>query len=454
MNSSPGCTYRLSFLRHFVFGIVLATFNFVTTLLNVKYLSDSGHGMYAGVSLSLLWTPGIVTSLGFLVLYARGNKAVNKLQLWKLVLYPIVLFLFYPIIPIILTLGYLITRNEVVYEKATLAKFFAGFLDHGPHFVLRLVIVVLVGGTQGGVYTRTDTVFILSMVSSFLSFILTALWFNERDTSWGRWFFLSGPMYCAVFACRSFTLAVVLKETLGGHSYHELVATIVPSLMFLVNLGLFRYCGQDWTRSAVFGVASLLLPVGYNNDPIYYQVPRQDILQDHSDCQIVPHQTKGNEEIEFQPQDGGDTIAHPTKLLVPMKSAKFLFLHTVANTCLIGGCAAYLLLIRGGTMDGDRDALVIPQLLGVIPGTMFASGTCLLMSGSQYRGSTQERTRCQSVCRFLSRGSRSILAGLLSIGGFLSLLPALLWTFLYKWFTQEDLKQAILADILDERALQ
>ena len=41
-----------------------------------------------------------------------------------------------------------------VNHKATMAKLFAGFLDHGPHFVLRLVIVVLIGLSQGGVYNR------------------------------------------------------------------------------------------------------------------------------------------------------------------------------------------------------------------------------------------------------------------------------------------------------------
>ena len=44
--------------------------------------------------------------------------------------------------------------------------------------------------------------FILSMVTSFLDFMWTALMFNERQSSFLRWFFLSGPMYAAIFACR------------------------------------------------------------------------------------------------------------------------------------------------------------------------------------------------------------------------------------------------------------
>lgn len=304
-----GCGQTLNFLRHLLFGIVLASFNLFSSLVNIRHLLDTQHTMFASLSLALLWTPGLVTSVGFLVLYARGNKTINRLNVWKLVLYPVLLLVLYPVIPIILTLAFLITKNEATHEKATLAKFFAGFLDHGPHFVLRLVIVVLVGVSQGGVYSRTDVVFILSMISSFFSFMLTALWFNERLSSWGRWFFLSGPMYSAVFACRAFTLAVFLKETLHDHNHHELPVVMVLVIMFLTNLCLFRHCGQDWTRSAVFGVASLLLPAGYNNDNLYYQVPRQDILEDPTLYQIHHRpgedRTEQLEEVQFRPQTGG-----------------------------------------------------------------------------------------------------------------------------------------------------
>ena len=62
--------------------------------------------------------------------------------------------IFCPLVPIVLTLAYLIKKDEKIHEKATMSKFFAGFLDHGPHFVLRLVIVVLIGIAQGGVYQR------------------------------------------------------------------------------------------------------------------------------------------------------------------------------------------------------------------------------------------------------------------------------------------------------------
>jgi len=366
-----------------------------------------------------------------------------------LVVYPFCLLFFYPVIPILLTLAYLITKYEVLHERSTLAKFFAGFLDHGPHFVLRLVIVVLVGISQNGVYSRSDIVFVMSMISSFCSFILTALWFNERTSSWARWVFLSGPMYSAVFACRAFTLAVFLKETLHDQSYPLVSVVLVFILMFSINLGLFRSCGQDWTRSAVFGVASVLLPAGYNNDLKYYQVPKQDILQNpnktNPNAEEFHGESNENQEIvEFKLNS--EPIQIDEKLLVPMRSSKFLFLHTLANTALMFTVAVYLLASRDRSgHTGERDAIVIPQMLGVIPGLFFTFGTSVLMPEGT-RDSVGD-SRCTKMCRGCQRGSKIVLSIILSIFGFLSLLPAFLWTFIYKWFTQEDLKSAILAKL-------
>merc|ERR1719277_565482 len=89
-------------------------------------------------------------------------------------------------------------------------------------------------------------------------------------------------MYSAIFACRSFTLAVFLKESLYDENLHELYSLLMIIIMFLTNLTMFKMCGQDWTRSSVFGVASLLLPAGYNNDTLYYQAPGQNIVLDQT----------------------------------------------------------------------------------------------------------------------------------------------------------------------------
>ena len=41
----------------------------------------------------------------------------------------------------------------------------------------------------------------------------------------------------------------------------------------------YRWCGQDWPRSIVFSLTSLLVPSGYANDPFYYQLPNQNLLK-------------------------------------------------------------------------------------------------------------------------------------------------------------------------------
>ena len=247
----------LVFLRHLLLGICLSTFNFISSIINIFYLHKEGHKTYAGMSLFLLWFPGMVTSVGFLVLYARGNRAVNNLVGWKLIVYPLLLLIFYPVIPIMLTATYLYTKDEKTYEKATISRFFAGFLDHGPHFVLRLVIVCLSRISQGGVYQRDDNIFILSMITSFGSFILCALWFNDRESSRLNWFFLSGPMFSAIFACRAFTLAVYLRETLNDPKLHKSYTFLVIIIMFLTKFLLFKFFGQDWTISAQFGITAV-----------------------------------------------------------------------------------------------------------------------------------------------------------------------------------------------------
>ena len=92
--------------------------------------------------------------LQLVVLYSRGDSNVVKLKKKNLIIYPLCLLFFYPLVPIALTIAYLVTKNEKHHERATISKFFAGFLDHGPQFVLRLVVVVLIGLSQGGVYQR------------------------------------------------------------------------------------------------------------------------------------------------------------------------------------------------------------------------------------------------------------------------------------------------------------
>lgn len=64
--------------------------------------------------------------------------------------------------------------------------------------------------------------------------------------------------------------------------------------------------------------------------------------------------------------------------LVPMRSAKFLLLHVFINTAVMGIASTYIFFSR--SLDaGSDDAIVIPQILGVIPGLLFAMGQSILM---------------------------------------------------------------------------
>jgi len=437
-----GCLNGLNFARHFFFGIVLGTFNLISSVVNIYYLFSKSHQEYGIISLFLLWFPGLVTSVSFLILYARGNKTILRLVWWKVLVYPVALLLFYPVVPILLTLHYLISRYPLSLERAIFSKYFTAFLDHGPHFVLRLVIVVLQGIAEGGTRHRHDTIFVLSMVSSFLSLIYTALWFNERRSTWLQWIFLAGPMYSAIFACRAFTLAVLLKTTLNDSGLQIGAFLLLIGVMATTNFALFKACGQDWTRSAVFGIASLLLPAGYKNDTQYYQVPKQDILESNTQYELVHVVRAGGDDQLVQLQEEGATKSEggavsyeepsQKKALVPMSSAKFLLLHVIFNTLLIGLTGAYIFISR--RLDtGSNDALIIPQVLGIVPGLFFAVGTSFLMPGMC--PSSQGETNVQKVCVCVSKGAKVCLAILFSILGFLSIIPALFWTFIYKWIT-------------------
>lgn len=452
-----GCIEKLSFLRHFFFGIVLGTFNLGSSLVNIHYLLEESHNTFAYISVFLLWFPGLVTSISFLVLYVRGNEFILRLLWWKCVLYPVLLLVLAPVIPILLTLAFLITQNRTNLDRAVISKYFTAFLDHGPHFVLRLVIVVLVGISQRGVYTRHDAVFVMSMVTSFLSMIYTALWFNERVSTWLQWLFLAGPMYSAIFAGRAFTLAVLMKTSLQDNELQVGSFVLLLVIMYITNLGLFRLCGQDWTRSAVFGVASLLLPAGYNNDLEYYQVPGQDILvstqQYTLQLQVRLHDKdvpEAQDDLVETPSEGKETVddeevQEEKQTLVPMQSTKFLLLHVVVNTGLMFVTSAYVFFSQNLDTDSD-DALVIPQLLGVIPGLLFAAGYCVLMvTRPENRG--RQDSKITKVCGALARGGAVIVSVIFAILGWLSLVPALFWTFMYKWFTSVDVKISLLDNL-------
>ena len=148
-----GCRETMSFLRHVILGVLLASFNFISSLINIYYLFKEDHILFGGMDLVLLWLPGSVIFICLVYFYMMDDSLLklDKSRFWMVAFG--VLFLS-PLVPIVLTVAFLVTKNEKIHERATLSKFMAGFLDHGPHFVLRLVVVVLIGLAQGGVYHR------------------------------------------------------------------------------------------------------------------------------------------------------------------------------------------------------------------------------------------------------------------------------------------------------------
>jgi len=439
-----GCKETIRLTRLVLLEILLSSVNLVLSFVNVDYFLESQEtAKYGYYSLFLMWFPGLVTSGGFLVLYFRGVRAVSSLQPWKLVLYPLALLFCFPVLPVLLTVAYLVKRDEKLYEKAILARFFSSFLDHGPQFVLRVVVVVLNGLSHRGQYNRDDYLFILSMIASFMSLVFSALHFNERKASFGVRLFISIPMFSAIFACRAFTLAVFLREVLqeGSAFYLRFLWIIVILALILGNLAIFRWCGQDWIRSLVYGCCSILLPAGYGNDNLYYQLPNQNLLQDQDHAKPKPRLRRDlslenrlegvSDEVLKEAEDQeaeGDSTVH----LKPMKSGRYLMTHSVMNTIVLGLCFIYL--YTNNKLDKEADeALVIPQILAVIPGLLFAGARSILHDDfcPTYSDDVTVGERASGCCQ---RGCKVFLSVVLATVGYCSLVPSLFWTLIYKYF--------------------
>ena len=117
-------------------------------------------------------------------------------------------------------------------------------------------------------------------------------------------------------------------------------------------------------------------------------MPGQDILQpceNYREMELTV-EVAGDQHVETgvdQLVEGaGDQLVEgevdKKEALVPMRSAKFLLLHVFINTAVMGIASTYIFFSR--SLDaGSDDAIVIPQILGVIPGLLFAMGQSILM---------------------------------------------------------------------------
>ena len=81
-------------------GILFGIWNNVSTIINAQTLVEEGHTWGAALTLFFLFFPGIVTSLGFVILHWLGHKRIQRVPPANLMIYFFVLLLCYPIVPI------------------------------------------------------------------------------------------------------------------------------------------------------------------------------------------------------------------------------------------------------------------------------------------------------------------------------------------------------------------
>ena len=74
--------------------------------------------------------PGLVCSVGFLILHCVGHRKIGKIPPTSVVAYFFILLFFYPVVPIVCCAYSFVTARKV--HIAMLAKLFEGFLDDGP----------------------------------------------------------------------------------------------------------------------------------------------------------------------------------------------------------------------------------------------------------------------------------------------------------------------------------
>ena len=83
-------------------GIIFGIFNNAVTIWNAKVLMENGHQLAGALTIFFLLFPGIVTSVGFLVLHWLGSRRFGKLPPISVLVFFIILLFAYPIVPIAL----------------------------------------------------------------------------------------------------------------------------------------------------------------------------------------------------------------------------------------------------------------------------------------------------------------------------------------------------------------
>ena len=106
-----------------------------------------------------------------------------------------------------------------------------------------------------------------------------------------------------------------------------------------------------------------------------------------------------------------------------MKSGHFLVLHTIISTALLGSCAIYISVTRDLSVESDN-ALILPQLLAVIPGCFFTLARSILL--------IETPQICHEKVWKVTKTILAVILGLIAYG---SLIPALMWSAAWKIYS-------------------
>ena len=262
----------------------------------------------------------------------------------------------------------------------------------------------------------------MSLVASFLSLVRSGLEFNEQDTYVFTKWLLCLPLFMTSVAARVFTLAVFLKET--STSQFEWIGGIAVLVVYFgLNIATFRICGQDWIRSVVFGFSSTLIPAGYNNDEKFFQRPGQPLWKPSSYAVTKSTSVSSNNSVVPETEDISTMQMEPGPEPKKMKSGVFLIVHTVTSTVLLSGCAIYISLTRNLSETADN-ALILPQILAVIPGCFFTLARSTILFRDHFKPSI-----CCTWAWHWTLYSTAVFLGTIAYG---SLIPALFWSVLWK----------------------
>ena len=207
----------------------------------------------------------------------------------------------------------------------------------------------------------------------------------------------------------------------------------------------------------MFGFSSTLIPAGYNNDEYFYQCPNQDLwsnnAQDHdsskdrannsigpsmlnstSPNQLPIHSrehhyleeiqiTQASNAIETNRTGSKSAIIDQQNVTPKMKSGRFLVIHTVASTLILSGCAIYISVTKDNLSVASSNALILPQILAVVPGCFFTLSRSVL-----YLINNRPKIFPKKAWKVLL----IIFSAVLAIIAYGSVIPAMFWSLLWK----------------------